>query len=147
MDFTRISDWLQVHRAWTSADMAGATVYLLDCESFVEGAFAPAVASDGDKPERVARRDTLRNRGSASASAAAVTADPRLPSVPLRAYSKRYLADGSNHVGTAVSDLFALGRSVQDIIDVSCACSARVQLRSSRTPQYLLGARVEPCDS
>jgi Ser/Thr protein kinase RdoA (MazF antagonist) len=43
VDFTRISDWLQVHRAWTSADMAGATVYLLDCESYVEGAFAPAV--------------------------------------------------------------------------------------------------------
>jgi hypothetical protein len=86
-----------------------------------------------------------RVHGCESASAAAVTAD--LPSVPLRAYSKRYLADGSNHVGTAVSDLFALGRSVQAIIDVSCACSARVQLRSSRTPQHLLGVRVEPCDS
>jgi hypothetical protein len=42
---------------------------------------------------------------------------PTLPSVPLRAYTEKYLADGSKPVGTAVSDLFALGRSVDDLLN------------------------------
>jgi hypothetical protein len=42
-----------------------------------------------------------------------------LQSVPLRAYTTSYLADPSKPVGTAVSDLYALGCSVQNVVGVS----------------------------
>jgi hypothetical protein len=58
----------------------------------------------------------------AAPQSAAVPPSPALPSVPLRAYTEKYLADPSKPVGTAVSDLFALGRSVQDVIKASRAC-------------------------
>ncbi len=46
-----------------------------------------------------------------------------LATVPLRTYTKQFLADPDDAVGTAVSDLFALGRCVQNVIDVSDAVS------------------------
>jgi hypothetical protein len=60
--------------------------------------------------------------GGAVASESVATAEARrLPSVPLETYTRGYLANADVPEGTAASDLFALGRTVVNLLEVGAS--------------------------
>ncbi len=73
--------------------------------------FTPS--SDDSSPEAVSRVASSAPRLDAEAR--------RLPTVALRSYTRSFLFNREKPVGTVASDLFALGRSVKNLLPVSSA--------------------------
>jgi hypothetical protein len=79
-------------------------------------------------------------------SASVATAEAwRLPSVPLESYTRWYLVDEDVPVGTAASDLFALGRTIASVLQVGVAGAALWQLQARWLTLRLCSLAVAVC--
>ncbi len=100
-----------------------------DCESSLRWCLASDSSDVGhlrDRKMSPSSRRTVASKAKATSTAAVESTSLMEDGVPLLSFTPEFLADPKRPVGSIVSDMFAVGRTVTSVIDVrGCAVARR----------------------